>query len=103
MSNRVPSMNTVHPSVDPRGGIYPAEIDRLKNKIKLGDKISVNTEKGYVNINQDSTKPGIAQRRGTVIAKRRHLRKSMGMICGCRSLGKIIWRSKQCLSGIENL
>ena len=53
MSNRVPSMNTVHPSVDPRGGIYPAEIDRLKNKIKLGDKISVNTEKGYVNINQD--------------------------------------------------
>ena len=73
MSNRVPSMNTVHPSVDPRGGIYPAEIDRLKNKIKLGDKISVNTEKGYVNINQDSTKPGIAQRRGTVIAKHKHL------------------------------
>ena len=72
MSNRVPSMNTVHPSVDPRGGIYPAEIDRLKNKIKLGDKISVNTEKGYVNINQDSTKPGIAQRRGTVIAKHKH-------------------------------
>ena len=66
-------MNTVHPSVDPRGGIYPAEIDRLKNKIKLGDKISVNTEKGYVNINQDSTKPGIAQRRGTVIAKHKHL------------------------------
>ena len=73
MSNRAPSMNTVHPSVDPRGGIYPAEIDRLKNKIKLGDKISVNTEKGYVNINQDSTKPGIAQRRGTVIAKHKHL------------------------------
>lgn len=73
MSNRAPSMNTVHPSVDPRGGIYPAEIDRLKNKIKLGDKISVNTEKGYVNINQDSTKPGIAQRQGTVIAKHKHL------------------------------
>ena len=66
-------MNTVHPSVDPRGGIYPAEIDRLKNKIKLGDKISVNTEKGYVNINQDSTKPGIVHRRGTVIAKHKHL------------------------------
>nr|WP_147355029.1 MULTISPECIES: hypothetical protein [unclassified Clostridium] len=73
MSNRAPSMNTVHPSVDPRGGIYPAEIDRLKNKIKLGDKISVNTEKGYVNINQDSTKPGIAHRRGTVIAKHKNL------------------------------
>ena len=73
MSNRAPSMNTVHPSVDPRGGIYPAEIDRLKNKIKLGDKISVNTEKGYVNINQDSTKPGIVNRRGTVIAKHKHL------------------------------
>lgn len=73
MSNRVQSMNTVHPSVGPRGGIYPAEIDRLKNKIKLGDKISVNTEKGYVNINPDSTKPGIAHRRGTVIAKHKNL------------------------------
>ena len=41
MSNRAPSMITVHPSVDPLGGIYPAEIDRLKNKIKLGDRISV--------------------------------------------------------------
>lgn len=28
MSNRAPSMNTVHPSVDPRGGIYPAEMIR---------------------------------------------------------------------------
>ena len=61
MSNRTPSMNTVHPSVDPRGGIYQAEIDRIKNKIKLGDRISVTTMKGYVNINPDSTKPGIAQ------------------------------------------
>ena len=57
MSNRAPSMNTVHPSVDPRGGIYPAEIDRIKNKIKLGDRISVTTMKGYVNINPDGTKP----------------------------------------------
>lgn len=73
MSNRAPSMYAVRPIADPRGGIYPAEIDRLKNKIKLGDKISVNTEKGYVNINPDSTKPGIAHRRGTVIAKHKHL------------------------------
>ena len=73
MSNRAPSMNTVHPSVDPRGGIYPAEIDRIKNKIKLGDRISVTTMKGYVNINPDSTKPGIAHRWGTVIAKHKHL------------------------------
>ena len=29
--------------------------------------------KGYVNINPDSTKPGIAHRRGTVIAKHKHL------------------------------
>ena len=28
-------------------------------------------------------------------SRSRHLRKSMGMICGCRSLGEIIWRSKQ--------
>lgn len=35
-------------------------------------------------------------------SRSRHLRKSMGMICGCRSLGEIIWRSEQCLSGIEN-
>ena len=69
MSNRAPSMNTVHPSVDPLGGIYPAEIDRLKNKIKLGDRISVTTMKGYVNINPDSTNPGIAPRWGTVIAQ----------------------------------
>ena len=73
MSNRAPSMITVHPSVDPLGGIYPAEIDRLKNKIKLGNRISVTTMKGYVNINPDSTKPGIAHRRGTVIAKHKHL------------------------------
>ena len=73
MSNRAPSMNTVHPSVDPLGGIYPAEIDRLKKKIKLGDHISVTTMKGYVNINPDSTKPGIAHRWGTVIAKHKHL------------------------------
>ena len=66
-------MNTVHPSVDQLGGIYPAEIDRLKNKIKLGDRISVTTMKGYVNINPDSTKPGIAHRWGTVIAKQKHL------------------------------
>ena len=73
MSNRALSMNTVHPSVDPLGGIYPAEIDRLKKKIKLGDRISVTTMKGYVNINPDSTKPGIAHRWGTVIAKYKHL------------------------------
>ena len=73
MSNRAPSMNTVHPSVDPLGGIYPEEIDSLKNNIKLGDRIFVTTMKGYVNINPDSTKPGIAQRRGTVIAKHKHL------------------------------
>ena len=85
MSNRAPSMITVHPSVDPLGGIYPAEIDRLKNKIKLGDRISVTTMKGYVNINPDSTKPGIAHRRGTVIAGvsgRTHRSFPMGRNCG---------------------
>lgn len=73
MSNRAPSMHAVHPIADPRGGIYPAEIQRIRNKIKLGDRISVTTMKGYVNINPDSTKPGIAHRRGTVIAKHKHL------------------------------
>lgn len=71
--SRASSIHAVHPTPDPRGGIYPTEIQRIKNKIKLGDKISVNTEKGYVNINPDSTKPGIAHRRGTVIAKYKHL------------------------------
>lgn len=73
MSNRAPSMHAVHPIADPRGGIYPVEIQRIRNKIKLGDRISVTTMKGYVDINPDSTKPGIAHRRGTVIAKHKHL------------------------------
>ena len=71
--SRAPSIHAVHPTTDPKGGIYPAEIQRIRNKIKLGDKISVNTEKGYVNINPDSTKPGNTHRRGTVIAKHKHL------------------------------
>lgn len=73
MSNRAPSMNAVHPLSDPRGGIYPPEIERIKKKLKVGDRIPVTTMKGYVNMNPDSTKPGIAHRRGTVIAKHRHL------------------------------
>ena len=71
--SRASSIHAVHPVSDPRGGIYPVEIQRVRNKIKLGDRISVTTMKGYVNINPDSTKPGIAHRRGTVIAKHKHL------------------------------
>lgn len=71
--SRASSIHAVHPVSDPRGGIYPVEIQRIRNKIKLGDRISVTTMKGYVNINPDSTKPGIAHRRGTVIAKHKHL------------------------------
>ena len=71
--SRASSIHAVHPVSDPRGGIYPVEIQRIRNKIKLGDRISVTTMKGYVNINPDSTKPGIAHRRGIVIAKHKHL------------------------------
>nr|WP_142412221.1 hypothetical protein [Clostridium sp. Marseille-P7770] len=73
MSNRSESFSRVYPPSDPRGGIYPPEIERIKKKIKVGDRIPVTTMKGYVNMNPDGTKPGIAHRRGTVIAKHKHL------------------------------
>ena len=33
--SRASSIHAVHPTPDPRGGIYPTEIQRIKNKIKL--------------------------------------------------------------------
>ena len=73
--SRTPSMNFVYSLADPRGGIYPSEIERLKKRIQIGDRIRVNTTKGHVNLTPDpgNTKPGTISRRGTVISKHRYL------------------------------
>lgn len=75
MSSRTPIMNFVHPSSNPLGGIYPAEIERLKERIHIGDYIRVKTTKGYVNLalDPDNAKARTVSRRGTVIAKHKHL------------------------------
>ena len=75
MNSRSESLNRVFPPSDPLGGIYPKEIEKIKERIHVGDYIRVKSTKGYVNLapDSDNTKSGTASRRGTVIAKHRHL------------------------------
>lgn len=59
----------------PYGGINPREIEKVRRSIQVGDRISVETEKGYVFLEPDPENPRARSmwRRGTVIAKHRHL------------------------------
>lgn len=68
-------MNNNRYMTQPRGGINPWEVEKVRRTIKIGDRISIVTEKGYVNLepNPKNTRAGGALRRGTVIAKHKHL------------------------------